>query len=137
MKKRFLYCLFDGVLQGFIFTLLTEYLSSQLFNKIHFLNILVVAVLMLSSILSTIFFVNKRYAKLWKGYLISSIAFIFTLLLSFINSFTLKIRFLPIRELSNADGLYIFYCIISFLLFLLVSRLISIIIQTIRKRFSD
>ena len=124
MKKSLPYCLIDGVLQGCIFTLLTEYLTSLFFNKTLFTDILVIAVLLFSSLLSTVILINKHCAAFWKGCLISGIAFV------------LKIRILPIRELSNADGILIFYGIIGFILFLSASRLIIMLIHTVKKRRS-
>lgn len=136
MRKSLPYCLIDGFLQGCIFTLLTEYLTSLFFNKTFYTDILVIAVLLFSSLLSTVILINKHCAAFWKGCLISGIAFVFTILIYFVNLFTLKIRLFPIRELSNADGILIFYGIIGFILFLSASRLIIMLIHTVKKHRS-
>lgn len=136
MRKSLPYCLIDGFLQGCIFTLLTEYLTSLFFNKTFYTDILVIAVLLFSSLLSTVILINKHCAAFWIGCLISGIAFVFTVLICFVNLFTLKIRLFPIRELSNADGILIFYGIIGFILFLSASRLIIMLIHTVKKHRS-
>lgn len=139
--KKVLSCLADGILQGCIFILLTEYAVSVYFKYISIYNIVIFAASLLLSILSTFILVNKCVVNLWKGYLTSGISFVSVLLLSFINLLTFKIRLFPIRETSNADGFYIFYFGAGFILFLLVFRLINILIYLIvkwhRKRTGD
>lgn len=132
--KKVLSCLTDGILQGCIFILLTEYAVSVYFKYMPIYNIVIFSVSLLLSMLSTFILVNKCAVNLWKGYLISGISFVSALLLSFINLLTFKIRLFPIREVSNADGLYILFFGAGFILFLLVFRLINILIDIITKR---
>lgn len=133
MKKMLLYSFFDGFLQGYIYLLLIEYFCSVYFAKNYFFDILLFVLLIVLSVLSTIFLARKYSAKIWMGYLISGIGMIIILLLNFVNLLTLKAHLFTIREMSNADGFVILALSLFFTAYLFIFRLFDIIISAIKE----
>ena len=132
MKKGYFYSVLDGVIQGVIICLLSQYFFSIYMVEPVEMNIIVILTLIIISVISFLFLILHKTKEMIRIKLaISIISFLAVIFLDFINLMTLNINVLPLRETSNADGLLIIFFVIPYFVFIVVLRIIALIIRNI------
>ena len=132
MKKGYFYSVLDGVIQGVIICLLSQYFFSIYMVEPVEMNIIVILTLIIISVISFIFLILHKTKEMIRIKLaISIISFLAVIFLDFINLMTLNINVLPLRETSNADGLLIIFFVIPYFVVIVVLRIITLIIRNI------
>ncbi len=131
--KKYSWSVLDGFLQGLIFVLLIEVIVSPYWNGLGFFEIVFFVLLVISSVMSSLLFVNKSGQYVTRGSLISFVFFILTLILAFVNNIEWKIRLIPRRELGNADGIIIMFFASIYLIILFVEKLAVLIFMVIKE----
>lgn len=132
MKKGYFYSVLDGVIQGVIICLLSQYFFSIYMVEPVEMNIIVILTLIIISVISFIFLILHKTKEMIRIKLaISIISFLAVIFLDFINLMTLNINVLPLRETSNADGLLIIFFVIPYFVVIVVLRIIALIIRNI------
>ena len=133
VMKKYSWSVLDGFLQGLIFVLLIEVIVSPYWNGLGFFEIVFFVLLVISSVMSSLLFVNKSGQYVTRGSLISFVFFILTLILAFVNNIEWKIRLIPRRELGNADGIIIMFFASIYLIILFVEKLAVLIFMVIKE----
>ena len=131
--KKYSWSVLDGFLQGLIFVLLIEVIVSPYWNGLGFFEIVFFVLLVISSVMSSLLFINKSGQYVTWGSLISFVFFILTLILAFVNNIEWKIRLIPRRELGNADGIIIMFFASIYLIILFVEKLAVLIFMVIKE----
>ena len=132
MRKGYFYSVLDGVIQGVIICLLSQYFFSIYMVKPVEMNIIVILTLIIISVISFIFLILHKTKEMIRiKVAISIISFLAVIFLDFINLMTLNINVLPLRETSNADGLLIIFFVIPYFVVIVVLRIIALIIRNI------
>ena len=132
IRKGYFYSVLDGVIQGVIICLLSQYFFSIYMVKPVEMNIIVILTLIIISVISFIFLILHKTKEMIRIKLaISIISFLAVIFLDFINLMTLNINVLPLRETSNADGLLIIFFVIPYFVVIVVLRIIALIIRNI------
>ena len=132
MKKGYFYSVLDGVIQGVIICLLSQYFFSIYMVEPVEMNIIVILTLIIISVISFIFLILHKTKEMIRiKVAISIISFLAVIILDFINLMTLNINVLPLRETSNADGLLIIFFVIPYFVVIVVLRIIALIIRNI------
>ena len=131
--KKYSWSVLDGFLQGLIFVLLIEVIVSPYWNGLGFFEIVFFVLLVISSVMSSLLFINKSGQYVTRGSLISFVFFILTLILAFVNNIEWKIRLIPRRELGNADGIIIMFFASIYLIILFVEKLAVLIFMVIKE----
>ena len=132
MRKGYLYSVLDGVIQGVIICLLSQYFFSIYMVEPVEMNIIVILTLIIISVISFIFLILHKTKEMIRiKVAISIISFLAVIFLDFINLMTLNINVLPLRETSNADGLLIIFFVIPYFVVIVVLRIITLIIRNI------
>ena len=108
MKKEYKKSILDGIIQGVLVCFFPKYIVSVFFvDEPIELNIVFTIILCVLSIISFYYLILRKKEKILLNSFISFMVFLIILTLNFINLFTLNIKILPLREVSNADGLLI------------------------------
>ncbi len=129
MKKGYFYSVLDGVIQGVILCLLSQYFFSVYMIEPVEMNIIVILILIIVSVVSFIFSIlHKMKETIRIKIALSIISFLTVMFLDFINLMTFNIKLLPLRETSNADGLLIVFFVIPYFAIVVVLRIIVLII---------
>lgn len=132
MKKEYIKSVLDGIIQGILLCLFPEYILSTFFvDEPIELNIVFIIILCVLSLISFYFLILRKTQKIWVKSFISFISFFAILLLNFINLMTLHIMIIPLREVSNADGLFVLFFVGPYLAVVIISRIIALIITLI------
>ena len=132
MRKGYFYSVLDGVIQGVIICLLSQYFFSIYMVEPVEMNIIVILTLIIISVISFIFLILHKTKEMIRiKVAISIISFLAVIFLDFINLMTLNINVLPLRETSNADGLLIIFFVIPYFVVIVVLRIIALIIRNI------
>lgn len=135
MKKEYKKSILDGIIQGVLVCFFPKYIVSVFFvDEPIELNIVFTIVLCVLSIISFYYLILRKKEKILLNSFISFMVFLIILTLNFINLFTLNIRILPLREVSNADGLLILLLMYLYLVPTVILRLIAFIIAFIIKK---
>ena len=136
MRKEYIYSILDGIITGLLLCFIGEYTFSTLFiePQIEY-NLIIIFIICIISLVSTYFLIfRKAECSILKKYLISIASFMVVLIVDVINLVTFKIRLLPIRETSDADGLLAIFFMGIYLAFVLISHLLALIIDYIIKK---
>lgn len=135
MKKEYKKSILDGIIQGVLVCFFPKYIGSVFFvDEPIELNIVFTIILCVLSIISFYYLTLRKKEKILLNSFISFMVFLSILTLNFINLFTLNIRILPLREVSNADGLLILLLMYLYLVPTVILRLIAFIIAFIIKK---
>lgn len=135
MKKEYKKSILDGIIQGVLVCFFPKYIVSVFFvDEPIELNIVFTVVLCVLSIISFYYLILRKEEKILLNSFISFMMFLTILTLNFINLFTLNIKILPLREVSNADGLLILLLMYLYLVPTVILRLIAFIIAFIIKK---
>ena len=135
MKKEYIKSILDGVIQGALVCFFSEYIVSVFFvDEPIELNIVFTIILSVLSLISFYYLILRKKEKIWLNSFISFSGFLVILTLSFINLFTLNIKILPLRETSNADGLLIIFLMGSYLIPVIILRLVAFIVALVIKK---
>lgn len=138
MKKDYSFSVLDGIFQGIIICLLSQYFFSIYMVEPVEMNIIVILMLIIISVISFILLIlHKTKENIRMKVTISIISFLAVIFLDFINLMTLNITVLPIRETSNADGLLIIFFVIPYFVVILVLRIIALIIRNIIEKHKE
>lgn len=135
MKKEYIKSILDGIVQGALVCFFPEYIVSVFFvDEPIELNMVFTIILSVLSLISFYYLILRKKEKILLNFFISFIAFITILTLSFTNLFTWNIRILPLRETSNADGLLIIFLMGSYLIPVIILRIVAFVIALIIKK---
>lgn len=135
MKKEYKKSILDGIIQGVLVCFFPKYIVSVFFvDEPIELNIVFTIILCVLSIISFYYLILRKKEKILLNSFISFMVFLIILTLNFINLFTLNIKILPLREVSNADGLLILLLMYLYLVPTVILRLIAFIIAFIIKK---
>ena len=135
MKKEYKKSILDGIIQGVLVCFFPKYIVSVFFvDEPIELNIVFTIILCVLSIISFYYLILRKKEKILLNSFISFMVFLIILTLNFINLFTLNIKILPLREVSNADGLLILLLMYLYLVPTVILRIITFIIAFIIKK---
>lgn len=135
MKKEYKKSILDGIIQGVLVCFFPKYIVSVFFvDEPIELNIVFTIILCVLSIISFYYLILRKKEKILLNSFISFIVFLIILTLNFINLFTLNIKILPLREVSNADGLLILLLMYLYLVPVVILRLFAFMIALVIKK---
>ena len=135
MKKEYIKSILDGIIHGVLVCFFPKYIVSVFFvDEPIELNIVFTIILSVLSLISFYYLILRKKEKILLNSFISFIVFFTILTLNFINLFTWNIRILPLREISNADGLLILLLMYLYLIPVVILRLLAFIIAFIIKK---
>ncbi len=135
MKKEYKKSILDGIIQGVLVCFFPKYIVSVFFvDEPIELNIVFTIILCVLSIISFYYLILRKKEKILLNSFISFMVFLIILTLNFINLFTLNIKILPLREVSNADGLLILLLMYLYLVPTVILRLFAFMIALVIKK---
>ncbi len=135
MKKEYKKSILDGIIQGALVCFFPKYIVSVFFvDEPIELNIVFTIILCVLSIISFYYLILRKKEKILLNSFISFMMFLTILTLNFINLFTLNIKILPLREISNADGLLILLLMYLYLVPVVILRLFAFMIALVIKK---
>ena len=135
MKKDILYSVLDGLSQGVILCLFSDYFFSVYFIEPVEYNFVFSMILTLFSLTSFVFLVlYKAKETVRVKVAVSIVSFLVVMFIEFINLIFFNVRVLPLRETSDVDGLLIVFFVIPYFVASIVLRAIALIINVIKEK---